>query len=175
MSAEQDTLTGNGEDVNIFYASLPAATCGRVPFRPPVPPAGQDASTPTLFPPLPVPTERDPLTPAASRPSHRHPPLIPTTSKPPDTSPTSDSCSSNPDKISNSLPRQTLGPYRDCPERRSAGRTGRAVGAVSIGSFELSRWRLRRTRWAMGFQSVDAGSRAFAKVSNRDEERRRCF
>jgi len=31
------------------------------------------------------------------------------------------------------------------------------VGAVSIGSFELSRWRLRRTRWAMGFQSVRAG------------------
>ncbi len=37
------------------------------------------------------------------------------------------------------------------------------VGAVSIGSFELSRWRLRRTRWAMGFQSVRAGCRASLK------------
>ena len=37
------------------------------------------------------------------------------------------------------------------------------VGAVSIGSFELSRWRLRRTRWAMGFQSVRAGCRASSK------------
>ena len=37
------------------------------------------------------------------------------------------------------------------------------VGAVSIGSFELSRWRLRRTRWAMGFQSVRAGCRASVK------------
>ena len=40
---------------------------------------------------------------------------------------------------------------------------GRVVGAVSIGSFELSRWRLRRTRWAMGFQSVRAGCRASLK------------
>jgi len=37
------------------------------------------------------------------------------------------------------------------------------VGAVSIGSFELSRWRLRRTRWAMGFQSVRAGWSASLK------------
>ena len=37
------------------------------------------------------------------------------------------------------------------------------VGAVWIGSFELSRWRLRRTRWAMGFQSVRAGCRASLK------------
>ena len=37
------------------------------------------------------------------------------------------------------------------------------VGAVSIGSFELSRWRLRRTRWAMGFQSVRAGCRVSLK------------
>jgi hypothetical protein len=37
--------------------------------------------------------------------------------------------------------RQTLDPYRDCPERRSVGWTGGGVGAVSIGSFELSRWR----------------------------------
>ena len=37
------------------------------------------------------------------------------------------------------------------------------VGAVSIGSFELSRWRLRRTRWAMGFQSVRSGCRASLK------------
>jgi hypothetical protein len=59
--------------------------------------------------------------------------------------------------------RQTLGPYRDCPERRSVGVRGRVVGAVSIGSFELSRWRLRRTRWAMGFQSVGAGCRASLK------------
>jgi hypothetical protein len=43
------------------------------------------------------------------------------------------------------------------------GCTGRVVGAVSIGSFELSRWRLRRTRWAMGFQSVRAGCRASLK------------
>jgi hypothetical protein len=40
---------------------------------------------------------------------------------------------------------------------------GRVVGAVSIGSFELSRWRLRRTRWAMGFQSVRAGCRVSLK------------
>jgi hypothetical protein len=59
--------------------------------------------------------------------------------------------------------RQTLGPYRDCPERRSVWRRGRVVGAVSIGSFELRRWRLRRTRWAMGFQSVRAGCRASSK------------
>ena len=59
--------------------------------------------------------------------------------------------------------RETLGPYRDCPERRSVGVRGRVVGAVSIGSFELSRWRLRRTRWAMGFQSVRAGCRASLK------------
>ena len=37
--------------------------------------------------------------------------------------------------------RQTLDPYRDCPERRGVGWTGGGVGAVSIGSFELSRWR----------------------------------
>ena len=37
------------------------------------------------------------------------------------------------------------------------------VGAVSIGSFELSRWRLRRTRWAMGFQSFRAACRASLK------------
>jgi hypothetical protein len=43
------------------------------------------------------------------------------------------------------------------------GCTGRVAGAVSIGSFELSRWRLRRTRWAMGFQSVGAGCRASLK------------
>jgi hypothetical protein len=49
------------------------------------------------------------------------------------------------------------------PERRSVGVRGRVVGAVSIGSFELSRWRLRRTRWAMGFQSVRAGCRACLK------------
>jgi hypothetical protein len=59
--------------------------------------------------------------------------------------------------------RKTLGPYRDCPERRSVGVRSRVVGAVSIGSFELSRWRLRRTRWAMGFQSVRAGCRASLK------------
>ena len=47
---------------------------------------------------------------------------------------------------------------------------GRVVGAVSIGSFELSRWRLRRTRWAMGFQSVRAGVQGVSKASNRDEE-----
>jgi len=58
---------------------------------------------------------------------------------------------------------QTLGPYRDCPERRSVGVRSGVVGAVSIGSFELSRWRLRRTRWAMGFQSVRAGCRASLK------------
>jgi hypothetical protein len=45
------------------------------------------------------------------------------------------------------------------------------VGAVSIGSFELSRWRLRRTRWAMGFQSVRAGCRVSLKATNRDGER----
>ena len=59
--------------------------------------------------------------------------------------------------------RQTLGPYRDCPERRSVGVRGRVVGAVSIGSFELSRWRLRWTRWTMGFQSVRTGCRACLK------------
>src|SRR5258708_27450997 len=58
---------------------------------------------------------------------------------------------------------RTLGPYRDCPERRSVGVRGRVVGAVSIGSFELSRWRLRRTRWPMGFQSVPTGCRARLK------------
>jgi hypothetical protein len=45
------------------------------------------------------------------------------------------------------------------------------VGAVSIGSFELSGWRLRRTRWAMGFQSVRAGCRVSLKATNRDGER----
>jgi hypothetical protein len=43
------------------------------------------------------------------------------------------------------------------------GCTDRVVGTVSIGSFELSRWRLRRTRWAMGFQSVRAGCRVSLK------------
>src|SRR5258708_24052325 len=66
---------------------------------------------------------------------------------------------------------ETLGPYRDCPERRSVGVRGRVVGAVSIGSFELSRWRLRRTRWAMGFQSVGAGCRASLKQATETEGR----
>jgi hypothetical protein len=55
------------------------------------------------------------------------------------------------------------------------GRTGRVVGAVSIGSFELSRWRLRRTRWAMGFQSVCAGCRVFLKHQPRRRETCCCF
>jgi len=41
-------------------------------------------------------------------------------------------------------------PRRVKPER---GRESRA-GALSIGAFEESRWRLRRTRAAMGIQSV---------------------
>ena len=69
----------------------------------------------------------------------------------------------NPEVKPTDWSRETLGPYRDCPERRSVGVRGRVVGAVSIGSFELSRWRLRRTRWAMGFQSVRAGCRASLK------------
>jgi hypothetical protein len=44
--------------------------------------------------------------------------------------------------------------YRDCPEAEIRGCTGRGVGAVSIGSFEGSRWRLRWTRSAMGFEST---------------------
>jgi hypothetical protein len=49
---------------------------------------------------------------------------------------------------------ETLDPYRDCPEAEMRGCTGRGVGAVSIGTFEGSRWRLRWTRSAMGFEST---------------------
>ena len=35
--------------------------------------------------------------------------------------------------------RMTIYPYRDCPESEMPESTGRAVGAVSIGSFEVSR------------------------------------
>src|ERR1035441_5543856 len=42
--------------------------------------------------------------------------------------------------------RQTLGSYRDCPARRGWIEPGFPSGAVSIGSFELSFWRLRWTR-----------------------------
>lgn len=49
------------------------------------------------------------------------------------------------------------------PRKKKWGGRGRVVGAVSIGSFELSRWRLRRTRWTMGFQSVRTGCRACLK------------
>src|ERR1700674_5068613 len=52
----------------------------------------------------------------------------------------------------------TLDSYRDCPEAEMRGCTGRAVGAVSMGSFEGSRWRLRWTRSAMGFESTLVGS-----------------
>ncbi len=96
MSAEQDTLPGNGEDVNIFYASLPAATFRRVPFQVPVPWRDLPENSP----------HQTQLT-APSRPSHSHPPPIPTTPKPPDSPPTADSSPSNPGKISNSSPPQT--------------------------------------------------------------------
>ena len=49
------------------------------------------------------------------------------------------------------------------PRKKKCGGGGGVVGAVSIGSFELSRWRLRRTRWAMRFQSVRAGCKASLK------------
>ena len=49
------------------------------------------------------------------------------------------------------------------PRKKKCGGAPSCGGAVSIGSFELSRWRLRRTRWAMGFQSVRAGCRASLK------------
>ena|ERR1017187_4013993 len=42
--------------------------------------------------------------------------------------------------------RETLGSYRDCPARRGWIEPGFPSGAVSIGSFELSFWRLRWTR-----------------------------
>jgi hypothetical protein len=71
--------------------------------------------------------------------------------------------------------RETLDPYRDCPEKRSVGCTGRAVGAVSIGSFELSRWRLRRTRWAMGFQSIRTGCRACLKPATETKRDKALF
>ncbi len=35
--------------------------------------------------------------------------------------------------------RETIGPYRDCPEVTREVVAGVGVGAVSIGSFELSR------------------------------------
>src|SRR5271163_2153970 len=70
---------------------------------------------------------------------------------------------------------ETLDPYRDCPERRSVGCTGRVVGAVSIGSFELSRWRLRRTRWAMGFQSIRTGCRACLKQATETKRDKALF
>ena len=71
--------------------------------------------------------------------------------------------------------RETLGPYRDCSERRSVLVCGRVVGAVSIGSFELSRWRLRRTRWTMGFQSVRTGCRACLKQATETKGERALF
>jgi len=52
--------------------------------------------------------------------------------------------------------RQTLDPYRDCPKQKCLDAGVRAVGAVSIGSFELSRWRGGRGG-AMGFRFVRAG------------------
>jgi hypothetical protein len=61
--------------------------------------------------------------------------------------------------------RETLGPYRTAPKEEVCGCTDRVVGAVSIGSFELSRWRLRRTRWAIGFQSLRAGCRVFLQAT----------
>ena len=36
--------------------------------------------------------------------------------------------------------RETSGPYRECPKKEVWECTGRVVGAVSIGSFERSRW-----------------------------------
>src|SRR5271156_6734433 len=42
--------------------------------------------------------------------------------------------------------RKTLDSYRGCPGRRGRVERDCLAGAVSIGSFELSRWRLRRTR-----------------------------
>jgi hypothetical protein len=44
-------------------------------------------------------------------------------------------------------PSQTIDAYRDCPGRCGAKGAVYCFGAVSIGSFEVSRWRLR---WARG-------------------------
>ena len=62
---------------------------------------------------------------------------------------------------------ETLDPYRKCPGRNTLGsaRTGGA-GAVSIRAFEGGRWRLRRTRRVMGFESTFAPwGRAFCHPS----------
>jgi hypothetical protein len=71
--------------------------------------------------------------------------------------------------------RETLGPYRTAPKEEVCGCTDRVVGAVSIGSFELSRWRLRRTRWAMGFQSIRTGCRACLKPATETKRDKALF
>ena|SRR2546426_8460124 len=72
-------------------------------------------------------------------------------------------------KASGSVPRNVRA-LSGLPRKKKCGGRGRVVGAVSIGSFELSRWRLRRTRWAMGFQSVRAGCRASLKQATETKE-----
>ena len=42
--------------------------------------------------------------------------------------------------------RVTIDPYRDCPADGAGWNAVPSLGAVSIGPFEVSRWRLRRTR-----------------------------
>jgi hypothetical protein len=48
--------------------------------------------------------------------------------------------------------RVTLGPYRNCREAKLRS-DSIAGGSVSIGRFQVSRLRLRRMRFSMGFQS----------------------
>jgi hypothetical protein len=56
---------------------------------------------------------------------------------------------------------KTIDPYRDRPDRTSRDGGGFFSGAVSIGSFEVSRWRDGRGDRPIGFQTV---LRIFAKV-----------
>jgi len=60
----------------------------------------------------------------------------------------------NPEVMPPDWSRQTIDPYRDCPKQKCGDAQVRVVGAVSIGSFEVSRWRLRRMRCAMGIESI---------------------